>query len=74
MSAYLSDYLAVARDQLTEMELENKETPPGDERARTQWMIEQIRDMIIKAEVKLGKKQSIDRDIDHIEQSFKKYL
>lgn len=67
-------YLEVALGQLEEMELENKDAPPGDERASTQWVIEQIRDMIIKADAKLSKKLPIDRDIIRIEEAFTKYL
>ena len=47
----MSEYLKIARDQLEWEKKRNKERPPSDERARIDWIINQIRDEIIRAEI-----------------------
>ena len=47
----MSEYLKVACDQLDWERKRNKERPPSDERARIDWIIDQIRNEIIRAEI-----------------------
>ena len=68
----MSDYLEICLRQLDGIEAKNKEAPLGDEKARTDWICQRIREMVIATSEQRAKGKPTKIFEDRIEQAFRK--
>lgn len=66
------NYFEICHKQLLDEEKKNRERPPGDDRARIDWVCRRIREMVISAEIRKGDGKNTVENERQIEEMFKK--